>query len=54
MFELDVLPMTDEGQDPQRLIIYRPRARLAFVGNRAMADLAAAASQRETPAPVPG
>ena len=45
MFELDVLPMTDEGQDPQRLIIYRPRARLAFVGNRAMADLAAAASQ---------
>lgn len=45
MFELNILPVTDQGQDPKQLIIYRPRARLAFVGNRAMADLAVAASQ---------
>ena len=44
MFELEVLPVTDEGQDRHRLIVYRPRARLAFVGNQAMADLAVAAS----------
>ena len=44
MFELEVLPVTDEGQDRQRLILYRPRDRLAFVGNQAMADLAVAAS----------
>lgn len=47
MFELEVLPVTEENQDPQRLIIYRPRARLAFVGNQAMADLAVAASRDE-------
>ena len=45
MFELDILPVTDQDQEPQRLIIYRPRARLAFVGNRAMSELAVAASQ---------
>jgi len=44
MFELEVLPVTDEGQDRHRLIVYRPRARLAFVGNQAMTDLAVAAS----------
>ena len=54
MFELEVLPVTDEGQDRHRLIVYRPRARLAFVGNQAMADLAVAAShgQRQPRSPA--
>ncbi len=44
MFELNVLPVTEEGHTAERFIVYRPLARLAFVGNRAMADLAVAAS----------
>jgi uncharacterized protein len=51
MFELELLPVTDEGLDRRQLIIYRPRARLAFVGNQAMADLAVAAAQGQVRQP---
>lgn len=47
MFELHLLPVTDADRDAGKFIIYRPRARLAFVGNQAMADLAVAAAHDE-------
>ena len=53
MFELNVLPVTEEGHAAERFIVYRSRARLAFVGNRAMADLAVAASRGERRPPSP-
>ena len=45
MFELHVLPTTSGRDEVGTFIIYRPRAGLAFVGNRAMADLAVSLSQ---------
>lgn len=45
MFELHVLPLGERGGGSERFVVYRPVARLAFVGNRAMADLAVAASR---------
>src|SRR5664280_2061241 len=44
MFELQVLPLDGAAASPGRFIVYRPRAGLAFVGNRALAALAQAAS----------
>lgn len=39
--ELHIVAMAEEGE-PDKFILYRPLARLAFVGNQAMADLARA------------
>lgn len=47
MFELHVLPAEPVQQEPGHYLIYRPRAGIAFVGNRAMADLALSASRDE-------
>jgi uncharacterized protein len=37
--ELEIVPLNLDGQDSQTFLIYRPLAHLAFVGNRAMAEL---------------
>ena len=44
-FELQVLPATDEPGPDEPWILYRPLAGLAFVGNRAMAELTRSAAQ---------
>jgi hypothetical protein len=43
--ELEIIPLELEGQDTEAYLIYRPLARLAFVGNKAMAELARRVSQ---------
>ena len=48
--ELHIIPLT--GGEPDKFIVYRPLARLAFIGNRAMADLARAIARGDV-APTP-
>jgi uncharacterized protein len=48
VFELHMLPLDDDCGTPERVLVYRPRTGTAFVGNRAMAALARAASRGET------
>jgi len=43
--EVDCMPVADGDA---RLIVYRPVGRLAFVGNRALADIALAASRGDS------
>ena len=45
--ELHIVAMAEEGE-PDKFILYRPLARLAFVGNQAMADLARAVAAAVT------
>jgi uncharacterized protein len=44
MFEVQVIPVEGPRGGDERFIVYRPLAKVAFVGNRAMADVALAAS----------
>lgn len=43
--ELEIIPLELEEQDAEAYLIYRPLARLAFVGNKVMAELAQRVSQ---------
>ncbi|HEX3009163.1 MAG TPA: radical SAM protein [Bacteroidales bacterium] len=49
MLETHIIPVTDDSEGEDKFIIYRPLLGLAFVGNRAMANLAMNLSEMDYP-----